>query len=288
MSIRINVNPTNPGQFFSCCGLLELADRRWPGAEGWFEGREFCIDTQGSQGDLITALTHVKLVQLDSTDDTSSPIEIGEPFRTLRLDWWQDDHAGGKELKVWAGTMESVRIARAKATKDAYAERGFIHVPASGSHGGVIATGGVRRDATLGLAALRLLMVGSDEKKTLALRRYVLGLALTAFTHNPSGYLRQGCLLVLDPDKAKEREFVEVHPTGQRKPVTITHDAAIQYASAAAQAFGVGESRTVEFDRERAKKDVTGAGDTKTKKKSKKEMKLDPNVEIKPDITEGK
>src|SRR5581483_3313447 len=31
-----------------------------------------------------------------------------------------------------------------KATKDAYAERGFIHVPAAGSHGGVIATGGVR------------------------------------------------------------------------------------------------------------------------------------------------
>jgi CRISPR-associated protein Csb1 len=87
-----------------------------------------------------------------------------------------------------------------KATRDAYAERGFIHVPATGSHGGVIATGGVRRDATLGLAAIRLLFVGKDEKKTLALRRYILGLAITAFTHNPSGYLRQGCLLVLDPE----------------------------------------------------------------------------------------
>src|SRR5262245_36342044 len=35
-SISVNVDPTNPGQFFACCGLLELADRLWPGAEGWF------------------------------------------------------------------------------------------------------------------------------------------------------------------------------------------------------------------------------------------------------------
>ncbi|HVS40177.1 MAG TPA: type I-U CRISPR-associated RAMP protein Csb1/Cas7u [Gemmataceae bacterium] len=143
-----------------------------------------------------------------------------------------------------------------KATKDAYAERGFIHVPASGSHGGVIATGGIRRDATVGLAALRLLFAGKDATKTLALRRYILGLALTAFTHNPSGYLRQGCLLVLDPDKPGE--FVEVLPTGERKPATITHETALKYATEAAKAFGVGESKTVLFDKERAKRDVKG------------------------------
>jgi CRISPR-associated protein Csb1 len=155
-----------------------------------------------------------------------------------------------------------------KTTKDAYSERGFIHVPATGSPGGVIAEGGIRRDATLGLAALRLLSAGKDEKKTLALRRYVLGLALTAFTKNPSGYLRQGCLLVLDPDKP--REFVEVLPTGERKPATITHEAALAYAISAAKAFGIGENQTVPFDKERAKKDVKGEGDTKKGKKSKK------------------
>jgi len=157
-----------------------------------------------------------------------------------------------------------------KATRDAYAERGFIHVPASGSHGGVVATKGVRRDATLGLAALRLLSAGNDKEKTLALRRYILGLALTAFTYNPSGYLRQGCLLVLDPSRAKEREFVEVYPTGERKPANVTHDAALKYAQAAAQAFGVGSSKTVAFDKDRAKKDVLGEGDTKTKGKKAK------------------
>src|SRR5258708_10459887 len=42
-SIRIDVDPTNPGQFFACCGLLELAARLWNGAEGWFMGHEFCL-----------------------------------------------------------------------------------------------------------------------------------------------------------------------------------------------------------------------------------------------------
>jgi CRISPR-associated protein Csb1 len=97
--------------------------------------------------------------------------------------------------------------------KNPLAKRGFVHVPASASHGGVIADGGVRRDATLGLAALRLLHAGKDKEKTRQLRSYILGLALVAFTHNPSGYLRQGCLLVLDG--RKPREFVEVHPTGE-------------------------------------------------------------------------
>jgi len=159
-----------------------------------------------------------------------------------------------------------------KATKDAYAVRGFIHVPASGSPGGVIAVGGIRRDATLGLAALRLLRAGMDGAKTLALRRYILGLALTAFTRDPSGYLRQGCLLVLDP--SRPREFVEVYPAGDRKPVAITHEQALTYAIASAKVFGVGESKSVDFDKERARKDVKGDGDAKSKGKKRKKADL--------------
>ncbi|HUO06748.1 MAG TPA: type I-U CRISPR-associated RAMP protein Csb1/Cas7u [Phycisphaerae bacterium] len=143
-----------------------------------------------------------------------------------------------------------------KAAKEAYAQRGFIHVPASASHGGVIATGGIRRDATLSLAALRLLNAGSDGQKTLALRRYILGLALVAFTYRPSSYLRQGCNLVLDPNKSAE--FVEVTNDGKRTPSKITHDDALAYAKVTAQAFGIGKDQQVEFDKELAKKDVQG------------------------------
>lgn len=169
-------------------------------------------------------------------------------------------------------------------SKHPFAQRGFVHVPASGSHGGVIATGGIRRDAALHLAALRLLAAGGDESKTLALRRYILGLAMTAFTHSPAGYLRQGCNLVLDPDKP--REFVEVYGDGRREGATLTHVDALAYAKAAAREFGINPDRKIDplvdpdrevmFDTEFARNDVSGEagkGAKKTKKRSAKKAK---------------
>ncbi|HTW34718.1 MAG TPA: type I-U CRISPR-associated protein Cas8c [Rhizomicrobium sp.] len=37
--IVLEVDLRNPGQFFACCGALELAGRLWPGSEGWFAGK---------------------------------------------------------------------------------------------------------------------------------------------------------------------------------------------------------------------------------------------------------
>jgi CRISPR-associated protein Csb1 len=149
-----------------------------------------------------------------------------------------------------------------KKVKDAYAERGFVHVPATGSHGGVIASGGIRRDAVLHLAALRLLS-SSTEEKTVALRRYVLGLSLTALTAPISGYLRQGCNLV--PDIEKPREFSVVHCDGRREDARIPHEDAIAYAKRTASAFGVAPGREVDFDKGAAKKDVDDAINKKGK-----------------------
>lgn len=165
-----------------------------------------------------------------------------------------------------------------KKLKDAYAERGFIHVPATGSHGGVIATGGVRRDATLSLAALRLLAVGGDNTKTLALRRYILGLSLIAFTSNSSTYLRQGCNLV---PSEKPREFNLVHSDGKREPQKLTLPDVLAFAKTAAEAFGVGVGQEVTFDPGRAKADIAGEGDVKaTRKKAAK--KAESATEIEP------
>src|SRR5665213_1777381 len=153
-----------------------------------------------------------------------------------------------------------------KATKDAYAERGFIHVPATGSHGGVIASGGIRRDATLSLAALRLLSAANDKDQTIALRRYILGLSLVALTANASTYLRQGCNLV--PDTEKSREFKLVHSDGTKETLKLTHADALAFALAAAKSFVVGESRNVDFDTTLARKDIAGEGDTKATRKA--------------------
>lgn len=155
-----------------------------------------------------------------------------------------------------------------KKVKDGYAERGFIHVPATGSHGGVIARGGVRRDVTFSLAALRLL-AGNDDQQTLSLRRYILGLSLVAMTAPAQTYLRQGCNLVLDIEKP--RTFRLVKADGTRTDLELTHAHAIAFAKNAAMEFGVGGSQTVKFDSDLAKRDIAGEGDVKpTRKKSAK------------------
>ncbi len=132
--IRINVDVTNPGQFFACCGLLELADRLWPGAEGWFtEGdHEFCMECAGELTELVDAIAAAELEQVDPNDNTASPVSIGRPFRPLCLDWWHDERQpdrkfNGKEFKVWAGRMESVRIAR--AMQNAMRDRADFRTP---------------------------------------------------------------------------------------------------------------------------------------------------------------
>lgn len=142
------------------------------------------------------------------------------------------------------------------------AQRGFVHVPSTGSHGGITARE-IRRDAILALAALRLLHAGTDTQATLKLRRYILSLALLAFTQPAVGYLRQGCVLV--PAAGKPAQLQEVHANGQRKPLELKADDLLAYAKAAAADFGVGPSHTVEFDKKLAKDEVA-----KTKESGKK------------------
>ncbi|HZT29608.1 MAG TPA: hypothetical protein VFA33_06995 [Bryobacteraceae bacterium] len=136
--IRVRFQPTNPGQFFACCGLLELADRLWDGAEGWFEERTFRLrlaaQPRTSLPDLLTAIAAAPLRQSDADDETSSPIEIPAPFG-LRLDWWQESAAGCKDLKTWAGRMSGARIARAMQAELGKAE---YHHDGLLDHGAVV------------------------------------------------------------------------------------------------------------------------------------------------------
>lgn len=146
----------------------------------------------------------------------------------------------------------------------AYSERGFRHVPASVTHGGVIARGDIRREVTLHLAALRLLRAESDEE-TKKLRAYLLGLALVAFTKPALGFLRQGCNLVLDAEKAAEASVV--YASGKREPLALTPEMALAFAKKAAKSFVVGKSRLVKFDIKLAKEETT---ESKKPKKGKK------------------
>ncbi len=133
------VDPTNPGQFFACCGLLELADRLWLGAEGWFEGQEFKIAFSKEQGTLQTLLTKLSLATLESSltdagvkrlgtllskakskltkQDQEDKARLQEMWQRERLHlsapfdlllyWWWD-----KTLKTWAAKQFVIEISR--------------------------------------------------------------------------------------------------------------------------------------------------------------------------------
>lgn len=135
-------------------------------------------------------------------------------------------------------------------SKSQLAQRGFVHVPAVGSHGGVRVRGDIWRDVTVNLIALRQL--GGENGQEL--RRYVLGLALVAATESQDGFLRQGCFLTLDPDHPAQWNVVE--RTGRRTPVTLEPGVARDYAFTVAERFGVGKDRLVQFQKERARADL--------------------------------
>jgi hypothetical protein len=124
MSIRINLDPTNPGQFFACCGLLELADRLWPGAEGQFLNREFLLTAQGSLTKIIKELTESSLsVCANEGEPSIHPVRLAN--FDLKLSWWlRDDWSRFQDkpkekrvgfmktaLKFWAANASSGQIA---------------------------------------------------------------------------------------------------------------------------------------------------------------------------------
>lgn len=125
--IGFDIDLANPGQFFGCCGLFELAQRLWPQTRGRFDDSTFVLD-RGGLDELIRATAMARIDGLDVADVTASPLWLGEPFG-LRLDWWKDDLGGGKALKPWAGQMRVLGIARAlqRALPEVPAGRLFGH-----------------------------------------------------------------------------------------------------------------------------------------------------------------
>ena len=133
------------------------------------------------------------------------------------------------------------------------AQRGFVHVPATGDLGGVAARGPILRDVTVNLVALRRL----NGEKGSALRHYILGLSLIAAIEPIDAFLRQGCMLV--PDTDAPAQWTLVGRKGERTAITLDDDVVQEFAHKAAKAFGVGQSQRVRFDKDLAKQDVRKA-----------------------------
>lgn len=160
-------------------------------------------------------------------------------------------------------TQMTIDLAKLDILPGADSKDGFANALASKAPGGVqlMQHGSIQRDATLGLAALRRLAVivadGTlSTDRTMALRRYILGLSLVALTAPQETYLRQGCNLV--PDFEKPRQFNVVNTDGSRPEASVSHEEAKTFATITAKAFGIGGNRAERFDSSLAEKAAEG------------------------------
>lgn len=116
--LNIPVDLTNPGQFFACCGLLELAARLDDSTEACFQDQHFVLSTAAIDvldrffGCAVDVYSDFKSAEPEDegSDDNEEPddakrgrifpMKLCEPFN-LRLDWWTDKEAQGQKLKLW-------------------------------------------------------------------------------------------------------------------------------------------------------------------------------------------
>jgi CRISPR-associated protein Csb1 len=171
-----------------------------------------------------------------------------------------------------------------KSEKDARSSVGFQHAPATWNSnekvpqfrddkpnnerrilGGIIARGGIYRDATLNLVALR--KIGGPTAQ--GLRTYILGLSLIAANDPSEEFLRQGCLLT--SAVGEPANWVIVERSGVRTPITFKDGDPFAFAKTSATRFGVAAPRNFNFDKARARRlvDEQKSGKKKTTRKSK-------------------
>jgi CRISPR-associated protein Csb3 len=143
-TISVSVDLMNPGQFFACCGLLELASQASERAEAWFADGQFLIASNLSLADLIDRLQHsvvnntmaqAEHARLDEltmltkkqrelisgADEEKKALEsrrrelpiVLTGGISMLVDWFTDDLAGGSRFKTWAGQQSVLDIARA-------------------------------------------------------------------------------------------------------------------------------------------------------------------------------
>ncbi len=111
----VNVDITNPGQFFACCGLLELAHRLCNGApaEARFLPGRFDVVAPGLD-EAPLALIIDKLRQTTIELETNRGDRATHPVRlqkfALTLDWWLDPSGNNARFKLWAGQQTSLKI----------------------------------------------------------------------------------------------------------------------------------------------------------------------------------
>lgn len=106
----IPVDLTNPGQFFACCGLLELASRIDSSAHARFANSTFEITSQTPVLEVLAALRSSSVNEITVEGDRGGiALSLNHPF-DLRLDWWMDHFGNGYQLATWSGRQSIRRV----------------------------------------------------------------------------------------------------------------------------------------------------------------------------------
>lgn len=110
-TIRVKVDPTNPGQFFACCGLLEVGFRLDGECCGRFMDDKFELIGAAlppSADELIDCLLKLpelapEITKKAATGGSKSkliPLVLTFGEERLRLDWWRDESKPPSKLQI--------------------------------------------------------------------------------------------------------------------------------------------------------------------------------------------
>ena len=124
--LRIPMDPMNPGQFYACCGLLELMEPEHDWLESKFDTQarmprraEFVMMRSAHTIDLRAALELSRSAKYEAEAGDGGleegaailPMRVSWPGREIELDWWLNEfHDKATSLKCWAGQMTSQRL----------------------------------------------------------------------------------------------------------------------------------------------------------------------------------
>jgi hypothetical protein len=128
-TIRLNTDVANPGQFFACCGLLELAERVCGYAEGWFSNERFYVACAVDIKTLLAILIMdppTQVTKISNTVDIKpliAPLQFsfnGGATNGITLDSWMVIKvqrntaiaAANPPWNFWSGQQTSSRIWR--------------------------------------------------------------------------------------------------------------------------------------------------------------------------------
>jgi CRISPR-associated protein Csx14 len=126
--LQVSLDPCNPGQFYACCGLIELFDlagaRTLSNFEvNWRRPKEAKLVLSSDSPLLLSSIAQgireAKYEPLSRPDnegktperDSIAPVRVSLFGTDLTLDWWLDCfHSKACSLKCWAGQVTTQKL----------------------------------------------------------------------------------------------------------------------------------------------------------------------------------